>query len=93
MIMKLNELREKLGINNPKALIKYRGIYTYRVGFFYTFGQTHQYHCDNLANRLSVAGINAVIIDSGEQWKVFRGGDTLKQGSHWWVKFRIIGEK
>jgi hypothetical protein len=33
------------------------------------------------------------IIDSGEQWKPFRGGDTLKQGSHWWVKFSIIEDK
>ena len=88
--MKLNELREVLGIDNPEALTKYRGEYTYRVGFFYTFGQTHQLHRDNLVIRLSKAGIDAVILDSGEQWKAFRGGDTLKQGSHWWVKFQIL---
>lgn len=91
--MKLNELREKLGINDPEALTKYRGVYTYRVGFFYTFGRNRCSIRDNLITALNKAGIYVTIIDSGEQWKPFRGGDTLKQGSHWWVKFSIIGEK
>ena len=91
--MKLNELRKKLGINDPESLTKYRGVYTYRVGFFYTFGRDHRTIRDNLVAALNKAKIDFVIIDSGEQWKPFRGGDTLKQGSHWWVKFSIVGEK
>lgn len=91
--MKLDELREVLGIDNPEALTKYRGVYTYRVGFFFTNGYDHRKVRDSLTENLSKAGIDAVVIDSGEQWKPFRGGDTLKQGSHWWVKFQIVGEK
>ena len=91
--MKLNELREVLGTDNPEALTKYRGIYTYRVGFFYTHGCNHHMVRDSLISSLKKAGINYRIIDSGEQWKAFRGGDTLKQGSHWWVKFSIIEDK
>lgn len=88
--MKLNELREVLGIHDPEALTKYRGVYTYRVGFFYTFGRDHRKVRDDLVAAFNKANIDAVILDSGEQWKPFRGGDTLKQGSHWWVKFQIL---
>lgn len=88
--MKLNELRETLGIYNSEALTKYRGVYTYRAGFFYTFGNDHHKVRENLVQALNKAGINANILGSGEQWKPFRGGDSLKQGSHWWVKFEIL---
>lgn len=91
--MKLSELREILGIVNPEALTKYRGVYTYRVGFYYTFGNDHRKVRDSITEALNKAGIDAVVISSGEQFKPFRGGDTLKQGSHWWVNFQIIGEK
>jgi len=92
-MMKLNELCEVLGIYNHEALTKYRGVYTYRVGFFYTHGKDHHKIRENLEASLKKAGIEYRIIDSGEQWKAFRGGDTLKQGSHWWVKFSIIEDK
>ena len=88
--MNLNELRNALGIDNPEALTKYRGVYTYRKGFYYTMGNNHYKVRDDLIVALYKANIDAVILDSGEQWKPFRGGDTLKQGSHWWVKFTII---
>ena len=90
--MNLNQLREILGIDNPEALTKYRGVYTYRVGFFYTHGRDHRKIRDEVVASMNKAGIaeRFRIIDSGEQWKPFRGGDTLKQGSHWWVKFQIL---
>lgn len=91
--MNLKELREVLCINDPEALTKYRGVYTYRVGFYYTHGIDHCKVRDSLTEALNKAGIDAVVLSSGEQRKPFRGGDTLKQGSHWWVKFQIIGEK
>lgn len=87
--MNLNELREVLGINAPEALTKYRGVYTYRQGFFYRHNNDHFKVREKLSKALENAGMAATILDSGEQWKAFRGGDSLKQGSHWWVKFSI----
>lgn len=87
--MKLDELREVLGIDASEDLTKYRGVYTYRQGFFYRHGDNHFKVREKLSKALDKAGIAATILDSGEQWKAFRGGASLKQDSHWWVKFSI----
>lgn len=87
--MNLNQLREVLGIYNSESLTKYRGVYTYREGFFYTHGRDSYKVAQIISARLTSAGIQHEILDSGEQWKAFKGSDTLKQGSHWWVKFSI----
>lgn len=32
---------------------------------------------------------NAKIVDCGEVWKTFRGGSTVANSSHWFVKFTL----
>ena len=44
---------------------------------------------ENLINSVLKSFPGAKIIDSGIKWKSFRGGDTISQGSHWFVKFII----
>lgn len=83
-------IRDALGCINPEAVTLYRGVYTYRCGFFFTHGTTAEDMKAKVENALTGAGIPHRIIDCDEQWKPFRGGDTLKQGSHWWVKFQIL---
>lgn len=61
------------------------GIYTARLGFFYTGGYT----AEQFANRVRKAYPTAKILDSGEVWKAFRGGASCAQQSHWFVKFRL----
>ena len=60
-------------------------VITVRIGFFYTMGRT----TENLINSVLKSFPGAKIIDSGIKWKSFRGGDTISQGSHWFVKFII----
>lgn len=81
-------IRDALG-TTPDAVTKYKGVYTYRRGFFFTMGCTSKKVSCDVSKALTEAGIVHAIVDFGQQWRTFRGGDTLKQGSHWWVKFTV----
>lgn len=83
------KLREIIGCSD-QALVKSKGVYTYRRGFYFTNGKTVRDIQAFLESKLEAAGIGYLVVASGEQWKPFRGGDTLRQGSHWWVTFQII---
>lgn len=61
------------------------GIFTVRRSFFYTAGRT----ADQFAAAVKAAFPTAVVIDSGEVWKPFRGGQSVANGSHWFVKFSV----
>lgn len=83
-------LREVLGCSDEE-LTQYRGVYTYRLGFFYRHDKSIDSVCDIVEHRLSAAGVSFRIIDSGEQWKPWKGGGVpLKKSSHWWVKFELV---
>lgn len=60
-------------------------VITVRVGFFYTMGKSTQ----TLIVKVLNAFPTATIVDSGEHWALFRGGDSVARGSHWFVKFTI----
>lgn len=61
------------------------GGFTARRGFFYT----HGYTADRFVAAVKTAVPGAVVTDSGEVWKPFRGGAAVGQQSHWFVKFRV----
>lgn len=61
------------------------GCFTVRRGFFYTHGKTAQDFANDVINAFPLA----VIVSKGEVWRPFRGGATIAQGSHWYVKFTI----
>jgi hypothetical protein len=69
------------------------GIYTYRRGFFYTNGCTSEQCASNILRKLKESGLTGEVIDHGEKWTRFIGGAPLARQSHWWVKFRITGER
>lgn len=62
-----------------------RGNYIIRKGFFYKMG----YSEDKLAEALKTVLPDAVIVDMGEKFVPFRGGQTVAQGSHFWVEFSV----
>lgn len=61
------------------------GVYTVRRGFFYPHGKTSQ----NLADRVLEVYPTATIIEHSEVWKPFRGGASIPNQSHWYVKFTL----
>ncbi len=60
-----------------------KGVFTARTGFFYQSGRSVQ----NLIERVKEVVPNATILESGEQYRQFRGGASLRTSSHWFVKF------
>ena len=80
--MKSDEIRKLLGMD---TISKKGNIYTVRKEFFYRHGM----------DALSIAGKvkeklpDATIVDYGEHWAPFRGGASVAQSSHWWVKFTL----
>lgn len=61
------------------------GNYVARKSFFYTHGQT----AEGFADKIKAVYPNAEIVDKGSQWKAFKGGASVAQGSHFWVEFKM----
>lgn len=74
----------RAALNVSTVSVKH-GVFTIRKGFFYTGGYTEQM----LAAAVKKAFPTAVILDSGSVWKAFRGGASVAQQSHWFVKFSV----
>ena len=70
---------------NAGSLSRKDGIYTARWGFFYTHGINSEKKA--LYVKMNLPG--AIILDHGEHWTSFRGGASVANQSHWWVKFTL----
>ena len=77
------QIKEK--IQGVDTILKKNDVYTIRQGFFYRMERSEE---KLMANVLSVYP-NAELIDSGEHYAAFRGGQTIAKGSHFWVKFKL----
>lgn len=56
-----------------------------RKGFFYRMGMDSHQLADKVQAKLDAAGVKLKVVDCGEQWRPFRGGASVAQGSHWYV--------
>lgn len=65
------------------------GNLVFRKGFYYTFGDSADTFADRISNKLNELNIPHTIIDRGQVWKPFKGGATIKNQSHWWVKVKV----
>lgn len=79
----LKEIREKLDFDTYSVR---NGVFTVRKEFFYTHGVTAEHHVKKV---LSVFP-DAKIVDCGEVWKPFRGGESTANNSHFFVKFTFL---
>ena len=89
--MKTEKICEVLGVEADQVT-KYKGVFTYRRGFFYQLGKNAVIIRDSVEKRLVEAGIRYKVVDFGEKWTAFRGGSALKDSSHWYVKFTVEDE-
>ena len=60
-----------------------------RRGYFYTHGQTAEGFADKISSQLKQAGVEHEVVRFWNQWKPFRGGDTVAQGSHFGVSIKL----
>lgn len=65
------------------------GAWTFRRGFFYTHGYTAERYAADIMQKLQAAGLNPKLLGSGEVWKSFKGGASIRAQSHWWVKVQF----
>jgi len=65
---------------------KNKGEIVARRGFFYRHGMTSEKFADRVNAALEKAGVPERVREHGEKWAAFRGGQTVAQGSHFWVK-------
>jgi hypothetical protein len=78
----LKEIKQKISADSYSHK---DNVFTLRWGFFYKMGKTTERYIQKVKDVFP----NANIIDSGEVWKSFRGGASVANSSHWFVKFTI----
>lgn len=59
-----------------------------RRGFFYKMGQDSHKFAAKVNAALEKAGLPQRVVDCGEKYCAFRGGQTVSQGSHFWAVVR-----
>ena len=59
-----------------------------RRGFYYRMGKTSATFAASVNDALEDAGLSQRVLEHGEKWAEFRGGQTVAQGSHFWA---VIG--
>ena len=63
------------------------GHFIARKSFFYRHGENEDKFAARIKEQLKSEGVETIIIDRGEIWRVFKGSASIKTQSHWWVKF------
>jgi len=61
------------------------GNYIIRKGFFYRMGMSE----DKIVDKLKEKFPEVIIISKGEKYKSFVGGQSIAQGSHFYVEFNF----
>lgn len=83
---RLNGFADTVGRNRD-------GTYTVRREFFYRHGMDSVKFSQNLMERLAAQGVMVELIDRWEHYTGFRGGASVRNQSHWGVKFRVLSEE
>jgi len=84
----MKEIRDALaGVADTVGRNK-QGQIVVRRGFFYRHGMDSTKFAAAVTRALKEAGVSYLVLDQGEKYAGFRGGQTVAQGSHWWVILR-----
>ncbi len=81
----MQKLTDIKNLINADTLSKKGDIYTARKGYFYTHGKSE----DDFAKSIEQALPSCKIVGKGAHWASFRGGASVANSSHWWVKFEL----
>ena len=80
-----NKLKSKIFCDKVSKLRDGSGEFIFRLGYFYTSGQTSDDFVAAIKKQLTDAGLKFTITDSGDHWAAFKGGAPIAKQSHWWV--------
>jgi len=82
--MTTKEVRKRLA-GYVDTVSQSKGVFTVRRGFFYRHNTTSALLASAVATKIP----GATVLDHDEVNKAFRGGATVANQSHWWVKFQV----
>ncbi len=82
--MNAKQIRTAIG-GLVDTLSQKNGVWTARREFFYTHGVTAQ----QIADQITAVVPGAVVTETAEVWKPFRGGASTACSSHWLVRFTV----
>ena len=68
------------------------GNFIFRKSFYYRHGISPDSYAHSIGAQLTDAGFDYEILDKGEHYAGFRGGASIKQSSHWWVKVQLLAD-
>jgi len=60
-----------------------------RRGYFYRMGDAANNFAARISSELTKAGVKHTVVNQGDHWAAFRGGQSVKAGSHFWVELRV----
>lgn len=83
--VRLEDMKLAIGAD---TISKRGAVITIRKEFFYRHGGS----AEKMVDRVRALFPAATILDSGDIWKPFRGGASVAQSSHWFVKFELPEE-
>lgn len=83
----MKQIREALSLV-ADTVGKSKGDIVARRSFFYKMGQSSQKFADRVNVALEAAGVPERVVEHGTKEAGFRGGQTVAQGSHFWVIVR-----
>lgn len=75
---------------NCDQIVVRSGQATFRRAFFYRQGRLALDFLAQVKRELDDAGVRYRLADWGEVWKPFRGGASISQQSHWFVKVELL---
>ena len=73
----------------PSKVSKHNGAFTIRKGFFYRHNCDENIWKNKVTDAFKNAEIECTVITFGEQYKAFRGGESIEKQSHWFVKLKV----
>lgn len=66
-----------------------KGNFMVAKSYFYRGNQTAESFANDVQNFLNANGYIVNVVGKGDVWKAFRGGDTVWQGSRFWVTLNV----
>ena len=79
--LKNNTLADTVGTNKSGNIVA-------RRGFFYPMGMDDTKFANGISNSLKTVGIPHEVVNHGEHYTPFRGGDSVARGSHFYVEIK-----
>lgn len=85
------EVYEALGLtsSDPSVLTLSKGVFTYRMGYYWRPSILPEDKANYLKDKLTKLNFKVTIIDSGDHFAAFRGGENTKKNSHYWIKMKV----